>query len=203
MIPVEKAGRAHTIVRTESGVFRHPRYGFRCRHASTRGYRLNPPHTPHLWYLYLVGPVVGSTERTIMVTTADVTALAVLAGPEFGWDGVRGCHRPAADVRTPLRLELLGEQGGVCFWCGDAATEPEFCHLVSRGPSRKGWLPGNIGIGCASCNDCRRGGTGDRVCDPAAPCQRCTGPVLPVSRMARPDVIASEWIPFPVLRKRG
>lgn len=123
-----------------------------------------------------------------MITASDVDRFTAMAGPDFLWAGVRGSSRPASDVRTALREDLKARQGGLCFACGEAlGDEGEFCHIVSRGPKRLGWMPGNIGIGHAVCNER----------------QKLSGEIVPVSDMVRPDVVPTEWTPFPILRKIG
>ena len=126
----------------------------------------------------------------IMLTQSVIDGNVALAGPTFEWAGVSGTSRPASDVRTPLRLDLIARQDGICFACGAMLDgTAEFCHIVSRGPGGssggKGWKVGNIAVGHAACNLA----------------QKENGPVVNLSDMARPDVVPMEWTPFPILRR--
>lgn len=133
-----------------------------------------------------------------MYTNTDVVMFTRLAGPAFLWDGVRGCSRPASDVRKALRSDLWARQGGICPQCGDAVAEAdaEFLHLVARGPKVKGFIPGNVMAGHRTCNAS------------TAPEWDTEGhlirgvPVLTPDMLARPDLVPAEWTPFPVLRTR-
>lgn len=121
-----------------------------------------------------------------MFTQDMLDGFVALAGDDFAWAGVKGCHRPASDVRRALRADLIARQGGICFDCGEMLDDTaEFCHIVSRGPARKGWMPGNIGIGHSACNERQK----DR------------SPIVQIADMTRPDVIVTDWLPFPILRR--
>lgn len=130
------------------------------------------------------------------LTQADIERFAALAGPDFAWNGVKGTSRPAADVRTQLRLWLVKAQDGICPVCGDdmAGRAVEFNHVVARGPMVKGFTSGNVFAGCASCNAATK------------PLYDETGAlisgieILPLFHFARPDVIPNEWPAFPYLR---
>lgn len=122
-----------------------------------------------------------------MLTESHIANFVALAGDDFTWEGVRGCGRPPSSymgrtgIRQALRLDLIARQGGVCFACGDNLdASAEFCHIVARGPHKRGWLPGNIAVGCAGCNER----------------QKQAGPVVHIADMARPDVVPMEWTPY-------
>lgn len=125
------------------------------------------------------------------ITELDVTRFEAMAGEGFSWPD-RGGNRPPSSYmgrtgfRDILRDDLRTRQGDICFACGDALNGGgEFCHIVSRGPVRKGWLPGNIAIGHAACNEM----------------QKEAGEVVHISDMVRPDVVPTEWTPFPILAR--
>lgn len=131
-----------------------------------------------------------------MLTDTDVATFVALAGPTFSWD-VKGSSRPASDVRTALRSDILARQGGICPQCGSEARNPEFCHIVARGPKVKGFLPGNIFVGCAACNASTKPLYDDEGI-------LISGvEVLTPAMLARPDLVVFEWTPFPVLRTLG
>lgn len=120
-----------------------------------------------------------------MLTETMVDNFVALAGPDFAWDGVKGCSRPPSTYRKALRFDLIRRQSGICFACGDMLDESaEFCHIVSRGEKLRGWLPGNIAVGHAACNTR----------------QKNRGPVVRVADMVRPDVVPMEWTSPVVLR---
>ena len=127
----------------------------------------------------------------------DIERFVALAGPTFSWDGVPGCSRPASDVRKALRADLLARQGGICPQCGTDLPDAvaEFCHIVARGPKVKGFLPGNVFAGHASCNASTKPLYDDRG-------NLIHGvEVLTEAHMARLDLVPTEWTPFPVLRQ--
>lgn len=131
------------------------------------------------------------------ITDTDVAAFVAMAGERFTWDGVRGCSRPASDVRTRLRADLWERQGRICPQCGngDNGQPLEFCHIVARGNGVKGFVPGNVFTGHSSCNASTKpqhDADGNVVSGVAV--------LLPSVHLARPDVVATEWTPFPVLR---
>lgn len=134
-----------------------------------------------------------------MLTNEMVSAFVALAGDGFAWEGVRGSSRPASDVRTALRVDLLERQGGVCPVCGTTGTARgawEFNHVVARGPLVKGFIRGNVFAGHSSCNSLTK------------PIYNENGAlisgieVLWVEHFARPDVIPTDWTPFPILRRK-
>lgn len=133
-----------------------------------------------------------------MLTPTMVDAFKALAGDDYMWTGVRGCHRPPATVRRALRLDLIARQGGICPQCGNALDDTaEFCHVVSRGPAVKGWIPGCIFAGHVACNASTKpihDNDGNVLSGVA---------VLTVDMFARPDLVPDEWTPFPILRNRN
>lgn len=129
-----------------------------------------------------------------------------LAGDGFMWEGVRGSHRPPSSVRRALRDDLANRQGGICPVGGEmlpgfSATEGnnwtagvEFNHVVARGPMVKGFVVGNVFAGCAAHNAMTK-----PIYDENG--NLISGiEILRVSHFARPDVIPTEWTPFPTLR---
>jgi hypothetical protein len=133
-----------------------------------------------------------------MLTQAVIDNFVDLAGDDRMWEGVKGSHRPGSDVRRQLRDDLIERQGNTCPVCGWTLRFPQFNHVVSRGPAVKGFLPLNVFAGCATCNlDCAltygEVDEDNNVID---------GGVIPIERFARPELIPSEWTPFPVLRER-
>jgi hypothetical protein len=133
-----------------------------------------------------------------MYTMEQRARFIALAGPGYEWAGVKGCSRPASDVRKALRDDLAARQGGICPQCGDALRgNYEFCHLVARGPKVKGFVEGNIFAGHPACNASTK------------PLYDNEGNLLPggiealePSDLARPDLVPTEWTPFPILRAR-
>lgn len=131
-----------------------------------------------------------------MLTDIIVQSFAAMAGDDFTWSGVKGGHRPTSQVRRPLVADLLARQGGICPVCGEEAIRPEFNHVVAAGPSRRGFHPLNVFAGCHACNarTAPQWDNGELVAGVA---------VLPVSHFSRPDVIPSEWTPFPILKAQN
>lgn len=134
----------------------------------------------------------------VMLTDDMIATFVALAGEGFAWEGVRGCSRPASDVRTALRADLWERQGGICAACGkgDNGTPLEFNHIVARGPKVKGFLPGNIFTGHATCNAATKPLYDERG-------TLISGvEVLTIAGgfLVRPDVVPMEWTPFPILR---
>lgn len=74
-----------------------------------------------------------------------------------GGDWGRKYARPHSDVRRGLGIFLFEYACGECVFCGKTvkAGEWEICHIISaggQGNERRGFKPGNLGIGCQSCN---------------------------------------------------
>lgn len=141
-----------------------------------------------------------------MLTDSMVAGFVALAGPDFTWAGVRGCSRPASDVRKALRADLANRQGGICpvggeplpGWSANASNDwlpgVEFNHIVARGPLVKGFIIGNIFAGCASHNAMTKPLYNDNG-------ELISGvEVITPDMLARPDLIPMEWTPFPILR---
>jgi hypothetical protein len=135
------------------------------------------------------------------LTAARHAELVLIAGPDYTYPGVRGSSRPGSDVRTELRADLVERQGNLCPVCGDALRFAQFNHVVSRGNKVKGGLghmPENLFAGCATCNlDCAL-----RFGEVTEDGMVKDGGVIPFEHFARPDLIPSEWTPFPILRDR-
>lgn len=114
-----------------------------------------------------------------MTTLETLHALAVAgAGSDFNWANERrACARPQGG-QSNLLAWLTRAQDGVCAACGETlndGTALEVCHLVSGGPKRRGYVAGNLYAGHKSCNDDDR---------------ELFGYVVPVTSLARPDVVA-------------
>jgi hypothetical protein len=132
------------------------------------------------------------------LTDSLVAHLVMLSGgmsERFAWRGVGGTSRPAAATRRGLRVFLADVQEGLCPDCGTALEgsdkgTPEFAHVVTRGMDAmhsdegKGWTPGNIMLAHRLCN---------RM-------QQARGPVVLPEHLTRPDLVATEWLPVPVLK---
>lgn len=123
-----------------------------------------------------------------MLTQEVIEGFVALAGDDFSYAGVRGGHRPTSKVREPLRLDLFSRQGGLCPVCGDGMADTvedrEFNHVVSAGPDKRGYFPGNVFVGHPACN---------------TRCERVHGEVIPLDAL-RADLIPMEWTPFPILK---
>lgn len=128
------------------------------------------------------------------LTDSLVAHLVMLSGgmsERFAWRGVGGTSRPAAATRRGLRVFLTDVQEGTCPDCGLALdATAEFAHVVTRGldamhsDEGKGWTPGNIMLAHRACN---------RM-------QQARGPVVLPEHLTRPDLVATEWLPVPVLK---
>ncbi len=133
-----------------------------------------------------------------MLTDEIIAGFVALAGPDYSWAGVRGCSRPASDVRRALRADLLARQGNICPVGGETLTDAdaiEFNHVVARGNGVRGFIPGNVFAGCAAHNAMTKPqhDHNGRVVSGKA--------VLWTADLARPDVVPLEWTPFPILRR--
>jgi 5-methylcytosine-specific restriction endonuclease McrA len=120
-----------------------------------------------------------------MLTQTMIDNFAALAGEDYAWDnGVAG-WKPAHAVKVALRTWLADFQGGLCVFCEAHLDENlELCHIVSRGPAIKGFIPGVVVAGCAPCN--------------AA--QKVRGPIVHILDIARPDLVALDWPSVPTLK---
>jgi hypothetical protein len=129
------------------------------------------------------------------ITATDIERFVDMAGDGFAWAGVKGTSRPASDVRTKLRDDLAHRQGGICPVCGGGIVNAEFNHVVARGPKVKGFTPGNVFAGCASCNASTKPLYDERG-------NLISGvEILTLDHFKRADLIPTEWTPFPVLRQ--
>lgn len=136
-----------------------------------------------------------------MLTVETIVYMTRLAGADFRWtatDDVRGGkgYRLSSLPRLGLRLWLAQQADYRCVFCGhptpvfDPITGEsigELCHIVSRGPDKRGWLAGNIGWGCSGCNDW----------------QALRGPVVEFVGIAHPERIPTEWPSIPTLTRMG
>jgi hypothetical protein len=87
------------------------------------------------------------------LTAAHITANLALAGPGYAWEGVKGTSDLPSYARPGLRIVLAERQEGICPQCGDALEGTlNFCHIVPRGPLKKGWTASNVFLGHAACN---------------------------------------------------
>ena len=141
-----------------------------------------------------------------MLTTTKHAELITHAGPSLMWEngklGKTGQPllgtRPRSDTRRGLRAWLYRESQGLCVFHGGPVRweETECCHIVATGPTqdvngkriRRGWVPGNIAIGCRACNE--------------AHAVRY-GAVVPMDAIARPDLIPDVWPGETALRDLG
>lgn len=95
-----------------------------------------------------------------MLTSAHHALLVASAGPTFDWPGM-GSSRPTSLVRNGLYRFLSDYAASVlglptCVFCG-LYRGTEAGHVVSsgkgNGSNALGYVPGNIGICCETCND--------------------------------------------------
>lgn len=143
-----------------------------------------------------------------MLTFSKYVELVNHAGPNYLWEsgglGKTGQPllgtRPRSDARRGLRSYLLHVQDSTCAFCdntvGRATGENEMCHIIAAGPQndvdgrriRRGYLPGNIAIGCPRCN--------------AEHFERY-GLTVPYVAIARPDLVSVSWPSETDLRLMG
>ena len=147
-----------------------------------------------------------------MLTVDSHKALVDLAG-SFGphadgstgplYPGVSGGSRKPAHLRRGFVLDLLARQGGICPVCGDAVREAQVNHIVESGPKRIGFIAPNVFAGCKACNDSCAAQFG-RWLDPATGTVHIGkadgrtmvgGGIVPLSALARPDLIPTEHTP--------
>lgn len=120
-----------------------------------------------------------------MLTNTDHNLLIVAAGPTFSWP--TPSSRPTSDIRAGLFAWLKDACGNVCAFCGEEGVT-QACHIVSAGgDGRRGYVPGNIAMGCDDCNET----------------DRAAGPIVEYATILRPDLIPTEWPVNSELRKLG
>lgn len=81
------------------------------------------------------------------------THSTMVAAALADWSTMGNTARLSSDPRAGLAAWMLAAQDGICAFCGDAAIQPEVCHIVPGGRERKGWIAGNLAIGCRECNE--------------------------------------------------
>jgi hypothetical protein len=125
-----------------------------------------------------------------MLTQIMIDLFILQAGPDFTWATVKS-SRPHIDIRTALKKYLWDYANGRCVFCDEPISfeRSQACHIVSSGgPSvRRGYVAGNIANGCGDCNDDH----GTRF------------EVVPMSEIARPDLVPSVWPAYKDLRVIG
>jgi hypothetical protein len=116
-----------------------------------------------------------------VLTQAHIDEMRRLAGYSLSWSipGPRGLgNRPSSAYRAGLRRYLVSAQDGRCAACGrELGSDAQLCHIVARGPHRRGWHPGNIYAGHQQCNYD----------------DRSYGDALPLTRFALPAIIPMAW----------
>lgn len=97
----------------------------------------------------------GVTKATEAFNQSTIDYFRSLAGPEFTWDIIRGSRPSSQGYRKGLRLWLYTYQNSLCVFCGEyeRVQYMEMCHIVPRHGIDAGYLPGNIGLGCRTCNE--------------------------------------------------
>ena len=131
-----------------------------------------------------------------MITQAEHAYLVKWAGTDFQWEnGPLGKHgrrvgsRPNSAQRRALREYVETYANGQCVFCGtDTDGNGELCHVVASGPKRRGFVPGNIALGCYRCNR-------DQV--------ERFGEIVPMSAILLPELVPSEWPTPMALQTRG
>lgn len=125
-----------------------------------------------------------------MITQNIIAENAGLAGSGFTWSASKSA-RPHSDIRTGLKAWLYQYAQGLCVFCAMPVSEgrSQACHIVSSGGPkvRRGYLAGNIANGCGDCND-RHGESFD---------------IVPLSEIARPDLVPIVWPSNVELRNLG
>lgn len=122
-------------------------------------------------------------------TAETVSTMVALAGPDYSWPS--GGSRPTLVIRNGLYAFLADYAGRRCAFCGEDTPEGYACHIVSSGreghDGRKGYMPGNLGYGCADCNEI----------------DRQNGPVIEFDSILHPELIPTEWPNRKELAERG
>lgn len=125
-----------------------------------------------------------------MLTEQVISNLTGLAGTDFTWASTKSA-RPHSDIRTALKEFLWDYANGKCVFCnGDTTLESsQACHIVSSGGPkvRRGYVAGNLANGCGTCNAAH----GERF------------DIVPLSEVARPDLVPMTWPSNVELRHRG
>ena len=127
-----------------------------------------------------------------MITQSMINAFVADAGPSFTWKDGDPSSRPHTDIRTGLKAYLYRYSEGLCVFCARPVDErdAQACHIVSSGGPkvRRGYVAGNIATGCQTCNDRQAEAGWD---------------VVPLSAIARPDLVPDAWPRMPDLRRDG
>jgi hypothetical protein len=124
------------------------------------------------------------------------TYLVKWAGTDLMWEnGPIGKFGPLVGARSNsawkrgLREFIEAYANGQCVFCGtDTDGSGELCHIVASGPKRRGFVPGNIALGCYTCNR-----------------EQVTryGEIVPVSGIRYPHLVPSEWPTATALQNAG
>lgn len=126
-----------------------------------------------------------------MFTQSKHNELVNWAGPDFMWtNGPSLGTRGNSAQRAGLRVFLLDYSNRTCVFCGtEVGTrvgQHEMCHIVAAGPNstptgqriRRGYVPGNIAIGCVECN-------ADQV--------ERYGQIVPMAGILLPELVPVSW----------
>lgn len=87
-----------------------------------------------------------------MLTMAMHRYLQTMAGSGYEWTD-QPSSRPSSLARVGLADFLKTYSGSLCAMCGTFAERGEIAHVVSCGPNKKGFYPGNLAWCCEDCND--------------------------------------------------
>jgi len=92
-----------------------------------------------------------STQAPLTLTLHGM--LVLMAGSDMAWLGARS-SRPEGNVRPGISQWILDYSNGLCAFCGEASDALEIGHIVSggNGNTRVGWVAGNLGSVCRTCN---------------------------------------------------
>lgn len=137
----------------------------------------------------MIDSTTTEAKESTMSAMTDYTAmhhnaLIQWAGAGFTWNAApMGTSRPNSDTRRGFKAHLMAQQNGECGFIHPAHVvcegELEFCHIVSGGKNRKGWVIakgyGLSGLmGCRAINEYHRDHIGD---------------IVPLSMIAKPELI--------------